>query len=84
VIPYRGRRGTLELLAVFHGRQRWPGRGESQHGSQEEGTAKEQEHGWGDLLNVGEDSRAGDQGGEDQPCGEEQEEFGSGQDRELS
>jgi toxin ParE1/3/4 len=24
VIPYRVRRGRLELLAVFHGRQRWP------------------------------------------------------------
>ena len=24
VIPYRVRRGTLELLAVFHGRQKWP------------------------------------------------------------
>jgi len=23
VIPYRVRRGTLELLAVFHGRQKW-------------------------------------------------------------
>jgi toxin ParE1/3/4 len=24
IIPYRVRRGRLELLAVFHGRQRWP------------------------------------------------------------
>lgn len=24
VIPYRVRRGALELLAVFHGRQKWP------------------------------------------------------------
>jgi toxin ParE1/3/4 len=24
VIPYRVRRGRLELLAVFHGRQKWP------------------------------------------------------------
>jgi toxin ParE1/3/4 len=24
VIPYRVREGRLELLAVFHGRQRWP------------------------------------------------------------
>jgi len=24
VIPYRVRRGRLELIAVFHGRQRWP------------------------------------------------------------
>ena len=24
VIPYRVREGTLELLAVFHGRQKWP------------------------------------------------------------
>jgi toxin ParE1/3/4 len=23
VIPYRVRRGTLELIAVFHGRQKW-------------------------------------------------------------
>jgi toxin ParE1/3/4 len=26
VIPYRVRRERLELLAVFHGRQRWPDR----------------------------------------------------------
>lgn len=25
IIPYRVRSGTLELLAVFHGRQKWPG-----------------------------------------------------------
>ena len=24
VIPYRVRRGRLELIAVFHGRQKWP------------------------------------------------------------
>ena len=24
IIPYRLRRGRLELLAVFHGRQKWP------------------------------------------------------------
>jgi toxin ParE1/3/4 len=24
VIPYRVREGNLELLAVFHGRQKWP------------------------------------------------------------
>jgi len=24
VIPYRVRRGQLELIAVFHGRQKWP------------------------------------------------------------
>ena len=24
IIPYRVRRGRLELLAVFHGRQKWP------------------------------------------------------------
>ena len=24
VIPYRVRKGRLELLAVFHGRQKWP------------------------------------------------------------
>jgi len=24
VIPYRVRRGRLELVAVFHGRQKWP------------------------------------------------------------
>ena len=24
VIPYRVRRGKLEVLAVFHGRQKWP------------------------------------------------------------
>jgi len=26
IIPYRVRAGRLELIAVFHGRQRWPGR----------------------------------------------------------
>jgi toxin ParE1/3/4 len=26
VIPYRVRGGKLELLAVFHGRQKWPDR----------------------------------------------------------
>ena len=26
IAPYRVRRGTLELLAVFHGRQKWPDR----------------------------------------------------------
>ena len=26
VIPYRVRKGKLELLAVFHGRQKWPDR----------------------------------------------------------
>jgi toxin ParE1/3/4 len=26
VIPYRVRRDQLELIAVFHGRQRWPGK----------------------------------------------------------
>jgi len=26
IVPYRVRRGTLELLAVFHGRQKWPDR----------------------------------------------------------
>jgi toxin ParE1/3/4 len=26
VIPYRVRRERLELIAVFHGRQEWPGR----------------------------------------------------------
>ena len=26
IIPYRVRLGRLELLAVFHGRQRWPGK----------------------------------------------------------
>jgi plasmid stabilization system protein ParE len=26
VIPYRVRRERLELIAVFHGRQKWPGR----------------------------------------------------------
>jgi toxin ParE1/3/4 len=26
IIPYRVRRERLELLAVFHGRQKWPGR----------------------------------------------------------
>jgi toxin ParE1/3/4 len=25
VIPYRVRAGRLELIAVFHGRQKWPG-----------------------------------------------------------
>lgn len=24
IIPYRVRRGRIELLAIFHGRQRWP------------------------------------------------------------
>jgi toxin ParE1/3/4 len=24
VIPYRVRRGRLELIAIFHGRQKWP------------------------------------------------------------
>ena len=24
IIPYRVRRGRLELIAVFHGKQRWP------------------------------------------------------------
>lgn len=24
IIPYRVRRGRLELIAVFHGRQQWP------------------------------------------------------------
>jgi toxin ParE1/3/4 len=24
IIPYRVRRGRLELIAVFHGRQKWP------------------------------------------------------------
>ena len=24
IIPYRIRRGRIELIAVFHGRQRWP------------------------------------------------------------
>jgi toxin ParE1/3/4 len=24
IIPYRVRRGRLELMAVFHGRQKWP------------------------------------------------------------
>lgn len=26
IIPYRVRRGRLELIAVFHGRQKWPAR----------------------------------------------------------
>ena len=26
VIPYRLRRGRFEIIAVFHGRQQWPGR----------------------------------------------------------
>ena len=26
LIPYRVRQGRLELIAVFHGRQRWPSR----------------------------------------------------------
>ena len=26
IIPYRVRHGRLELIAVFHGRQKWPGR----------------------------------------------------------
>jgi len=26
IIPYRVRRDRLELIAVFHGRQKWPGK----------------------------------------------------------
>ncbi len=26
IIPYRVRRGRIELIAVFHGRQKWPAR----------------------------------------------------------
>jgi toxin ParE1/3/4 len=26
VIPYRLKRGRIEIIAVFHGRQRWPSR----------------------------------------------------------
>lgn len=25
IVPYRVRQGRLELIAVFHGRQKWPG-----------------------------------------------------------